>query len=329
MSQNFSSTRNIITFLLIAGTLLLLVYLSFNPHENKQAAIRIGITEWPGFEYLFITKKQRFFEQAGLDIELVELSSLAEVRRAFERGKVDGMAATLVEVLEAYKYSEQIAQTIAVIDYSNGADEILALKQYESLKDLKGKTIGVEAGSFSSYLVSRALEINNIKYSEIVLVPMELHKLPRALKTGKVDAITSHLPVSIAIKKQLDVNTLFDSSLIPQKLLDVIAINKQVLINNPKFQKQFLQAWGNTLAYAENNRDDSYRTLTERLPISIKEFKNSMALIHLVGADDQDQFFNEDGVFKDNLAETGEIVFMHLDTSKIDYSQFIYSSNKN
>lgn len=329
MSQNFSSTRNIITFLLIAGTLLLLVYLSFNPHEKKQAAIRIGITEWPGFEYLFITKKQRFFEQAGLDIELVELSSLAEVRRAFERGKVDGMAATLVEVLEAYKYSEQIAQTIAVIDYSNGADEILALKQYESLKDLKGKTIGVEAGSFSSYLVSRALEINNIKYSEIVLVPMELHKLPRALKTGKVDAITSHLPVSIAIKKQLDVNTLFDSSLIPQKLLDVIAINKQVLINNPKFQKQFLQAWGNTLAYAENNQDDSYRILTERLPISIKEFKNSMALIHLVGADDQDQFFNEDGIFKDNLAETGEIVFMHLDTSKIDYSQFIYSSNKN
>ncbi len=165
MSQNFSGKRNIISFLLIAGTLLLFVYLSFNPYENKQETIRIGITQWPGFEYLFITHKQGFFKQAGIDIELVELSSLAEVRRAFERGKVDGMAATLVEVLEAHKYSEQIAQTIAVIDYSNGADEILASKQFKNLKDLKGKKIGVEAGSFSSYLVSRALEINDIKYS--------------------------------------------------------------------------------------------------------------------------------------------------------------------
>ncbi|QMU60372.1 MAG: transporter substrate-binding domain-containing protein [Gammaproteobacteria bacterium] len=327
MSQNFSGKRNIISFLLIAGTLLLFVYLSFNPYENKQETIRIGITQWPGFEYLFITHKQGFFKQAGIDIELVELSSLAEVRRAFERGKVDGMAATLVEVLEAHKYSEQIAQTIAVIDYSNGADEILASKQFKNLKDLKGKKIGVEAGSFSSYLVSRALEINDIKYSEVVLIPMELHKLPRALKTGKVDAITSYTPVSIAIKKQLDVNTLFDSSQIPQKLLDVIAINKQVLINNPGLQKQFLQAWKDTLEYVENNNEDSYRTLTERLPITIEEFKNSMSLIHLVGSDEQDQYFNEDGIVQDNLVKTGDVVFMHLDTSKIDYSQFIFNSN--
>ena len=73
MSQNFSGKRNTITFLLIAATLLLFVYISSNPYESKQETIRIGIHQWPGYEYLFIAKKQGFFKQVGLDIELVEL----------------------------------------------------------------------------------------------------------------------------------------------------------------------------------------------------------------------------------------------------------------
>ncbi|MFK7815396.1 MAG: ABC transporter substrate-binding protein [Gammaproteobacteria bacterium] len=325
MSQNFSSKRNIISFLSIAAMLILLVYISSNPYVSKQETLRIGITEWPGFEYLFIAKKQGFFKKAGLNIELVELSSLAEVRRAFERGKVDGMAATLVEVLEAYKYSGQIAQPIAVIDYSNGADEILGNKNLKNINDLKGKKIGVEAGSMSAYLVSRALEINNIDYSDVIIIPMSLLKLPKALKTGKVDAITSYPPVSIAIKKQIEINVLFDSSLIPRKLIDVIAINKNVLKHNPKLRQSFLQAWGETLRYAEENPESSYQTLTERLHISIQEFKNSMSLINLVGIDEQDQYFNQD-IIKDNLVKTGDIVFKHLDTSKVDYSEFIYAN---
>jgi NitT/TauT family transport system substrate-binding protein len=328
MSQNFSGKRNIITFLLIASMLLVFVYLSSNPHETKQETIRIGITQWPGFEYLFVTKKQGFFKNAGIDIELVELSSLAEVRRAFERGKIDGMASTLVEVLEAYKYSEQVAQPIIVIDYSNGADEILASHSLNNIQDLKGKKIGVEAGSLSTYLVNRALEINDIDNSEVVIIPMELHMLPRALKSGKVDAITSYPPISIAIKKQLEVNVIFDSSLIPQKLLDIVAINKNILNNNPTLQSSFIQAWGETLKYAEEHHQESYETLTERLLISTQEFKNSMSLIYLVGADEQDQYF-QDEIIKNNLITTGDIVFKHLDTSKIDYSKFIPNHNIN
>jgi NitT/TauT family transport system substrate-binding protein len=324
MSQNLSGKRNIITFLLIASMLLVFVYLSLNPHEAKKETIRIGITQWPGFEYLFITKKQGFFKKAGIDIELVELSSLAEVRRAFERGKIDGMASTLVEVLEAYKYSEQVAQPIAIIDYSDGADEILAHKSLNNINDLKGKKIGIEAGSLSSYLVNCALEINNIDISDVVIMPMELHMLPKALKSGKVDAITSYPPVSVAIKKQLDVNILFDSSSIPQKLLDVVAINKNILKNNPKLQMSFLQAWGETLKYVEEHKEDSYLTLTERLQISTDEFKKSMSLIHLVDNNEQESYF-KDNILKENLKTTGEIVFKHLDTTKFDYSIFLYN----
>ena len=324
MSQNFSGKRNTITFLLIAATLLLFVYISSNPYVSKQETIRIGIPQWPGYEYLFVAKKQGFFKQTGLDVELVELSSLTEVRRAFERGKVDGMASTLIEVLEAFKYSGKIAQPVLIIDYSNGADEILGSTKIKTIRELKGKIIGVEAGSMSTYLVSRALEMNDINSSEVVIMPMELHDMPTALKTGKVDAITSYPPASVAIKKQFDINVLFDSSKIPNEILDVIAINNEILENNPELQKQLLQVWKLILDYTRDYSDDSYSILTERLMISGNEFKQAMAHINLVGHHEQSQFFTEDLLMK-LLSKTGNVVFKHLEVEIIDYSQFIYN----
>lgn len=324
MSQNFSGKRNTITFLLIAATLLLFVYISSNPYENKLETIRIGINQWPGYEYLFIAKKQGFFKQAGLDIELIELSSLTEVRRAFERGKVDGMASTLIEVLEAFKYSGKIAQPVLIIDYSNGADEILGSTKINTIKELKGKKIGVESGSLSTYLVSRALEMNDIKSSEVLIMPMELHDMPTALKTGEVDAITSFPPASVAIKKQMRVNVLFDSSTIPNEILDVITIHNEILAKNPELQNKLLQTWKLILEYSDNYSEEAYSTLTERLMISVNEFKQAMGHIILVGHHEQSQYFTEDLLMK-SLLKTGEVVFKHLETEEIDYSQFIYS----
>ncbi len=329
MSQNLSGSRNIISFLLISAILILFVYLSSNPYERKKDTIHIGVTQWPGFEYLFIAKKQGFFKKAGLDVELVELSSLSEVRRAFERDKIDGMAATLVEVLEAYKYSSQIAQPILVIDYSEGADEILAVGNINSISELKGKKIGVEAGSMSAYLVSTALEIHNVKYSDVVIIPMKLHALPKALKSGMVDAITSYAPVSVAIKKQLNVNVIFDSSEVPQKLLDIIAINSKFLANNSELQNKLIHAWELTLNFVDEYPDESYSILTERMHISTDDFKNSMKLIHLVSAEEQNIYFNKNGIINNNLLKTGEIVFMNLDNHELDYSKFLLNETIN
>lgn len=324
MSQIFSGKRNIITFLLIAATLLVLVYTSSNPYENKQETIRIGINQWPGYEYLFIAEKQGFFKQEKLDVELVELSTLAGVRRAFERGKLDGMAATLIEVMEAYKYSGRIAQPVLITDYSNGADQILGSTHLKSIKDIKGKKIGVEAGSLSTYLVNYALNTNNIKSSEVIMVPLDTHKFVNALKNRRVDAITSYPPASIALKKEFNLNILFDSSLIPHKLLDIVAIDRDILIKHPKFQNKLLRVWELTLSYVDKHPLEAFEILTERFQISKNEFQQSLASIHLIPAHEQDRYFNKEGLLKKSLIKTGEIVFKHLDREKIDYSMFIY-----
>ena len=329
MSQNFSGSRNIILFLSVSTILIILIYLSPKNIDDSPVKIRLGITHKPGFDYLFITKKNGFFKQANLDIELVELSSLAEVRRAFERGKIDAMTVTLVELLEAYKYSNQIGQAILITGYSNGVDEILVLGQINDLKDLKGKKIGVEAGSVSTYIASAALEMNSIARSEVIFTPMEFHKLPSALKMEEVDAITSYPPISFSIKKQLDVNVIFDSSKLSHLLLEIVAVNKKVLIKHSGLQERFRKAWDLTLDYVNSNPGDTYSTITDHYNLSIEEYKKSVEVAHIVSANEQYTYFNKDRIIKESLSKIGEVVFKDLAQNDTNYSQFIFQSESN
>ena len=327
MSQNLSGMRNIILFLIIS-TLLLLFIFSFSQTKNTHKdIIKIGIDQYPGFEHLFIAKKEGFFKEVGLEIELIELSSLAEVRRAFERGKIDGMASTLVELLEAYKYSKRIAQVVLVIDFSNGADVILASPEIKSMRDLMGKSIGVESGSLSVYLTYRAIQLNKMKPSDVMMIPMSHHEMLHALENGEIDAITSYPPTSITIKKLLEVNNIFDSSKISEEIIDVLAIDNNILKKFPDIQTKLHQAWDKTYKFVQANPNIAHKTLVERLPISIEEFKTSMYNIDLVPAEKQNEYLKPGGITIQALKKIGNFVFMQNDEKILDYSQFVYNQS--
>ena len=62
--------------------------------EAPSDPLRVGINPWPGYGPLFLAADKGFFAEEGIDVELVELTSLADVRRAFERGQIDGMTSS-------------------------------------------------------------------------------------------------------------------------------------------------------------------------------------------------------------------------------------------
>ena len=136
--------------LLIALTFLLAACL-----DRSDEPIRIGINPWPGYEPLFLAHTQGFFEEEGVTVELVEFSSLGDVRRAFERGQVDGMASSLIEVIQANERSAREPRVFLIVDFSAGADVLVVDQSIKTLQDLKGKRIAAEAASLSMFIVAQ------------------------------------------------------------------------------------------------------------------------------------------------------------------------------
>ena len=64
--------------------------------KTPPAALRIGINAWPGYEYLTLADQLGYYKDEGLKVKLIPFQTLADGRRAFEKGHIDIMAGTLI-----------------------------------------------------------------------------------------------------------------------------------------------------------------------------------------------------------------------------------------
>ena len=60
--------------------------------ETPNPPLRIAINPWPGYEFLYLAERLKLFEAEGVEVRILQFSSLNDSRRAFELGKADGFS---------------------------------------------------------------------------------------------------------------------------------------------------------------------------------------------------------------------------------------------
>jgi len=118
------------------------------------------------------------------------------------------------------------SKIIALMDYSEGSDMIIGKPGVESIKDLKGKTVGLELTLVEHLLLLHALHVNGLKQSDVKLVNTKTNDTPQTLASGKVDAVGAWYPVSgQALKDVAGSKKLYTSAEAKGLIFDVIAVN--------------------------------------------------------------------------------------------------------
>src|SRR5688572_20499010 len=77
----------------IAFTLGLAFWAAGCVREQVGPTYRIGLGPWVGFGPLYLAQEKGLFEKAGLDIDLIVLTGLAERNSALRSGHIDALAA--------------------------------------------------------------------------------------------------------------------------------------------------------------------------------------------------------------------------------------------
>src|SRR5215471_21397088 len=134
--------------------------------------IKIGYSDWPGYTVLEVAKQKGWFKDAGLDVELVWFEYSPSID-AFAAGKVDGVTIVAGDDMVTGASGAK-SKIVCLIDYSEGSDMIVGAPGIESIKDLKGKKVGVE----------------------LTLVGTATDKTPQALQSGQVSAVGAWYPIS-------------------------------------------------------------------------------------------------------------------------------------
>jgi NitT/TauT family transport system substrate-binding protein len=251
--------------------------------ESAPPTVKIAINPWPGYEFLFLAQEKGFFEAQNLDIKLVELPSLADVQRVYVQGRADGMASTMIEAVQAAGLTQEAIAITLIPDYSNGGDVIVSTDSITKVSELKGKRVGAEIGSLGMYILAQALAKEGLELNDVDILNVEQLDAEDSMKRGEIDAIVTYPPYSTAIMKHDEYHQIFDTSSIPQDIIDTISLRKSTLDTLDKeWLHRFYTAWDQALAYSQKNPEDAYHIMATREGISVDEFKDPLTGLQLL-----------------------------------------------
>ncbi|MFM8330214.1 MAG: ABC transporter substrate-binding protein [Candidatus Methylumidiphilus sp.] len=237
--------------------------------------LRVGIGDFPPYELMYLAQEQGYFREAGVNVRLVEFSAQSDVNRAYQQGKLDGLGTTLVDVLLIRERDGKDLRAVRVIDYSNGADVILATPAMRSVADLRGRRIAVEANSVSHFVLVRALEQAGLGLADVTAV-LEREIDSIAPQAGDFDAIVTYPPYTARLRQVANLHPLFSTQAIPGEVLDVYAFDARAIAERPAQLRAFLQGIERAYAYLQAHREDACRIMARREKMTPEAFCQSL-----------------------------------------------------
>lgn len=252
-----------------------------SPWPWGPAKVRLGITDWPGYEYFYLAQEWELAE--GIELQVNQHSSLKDQRFSYEQGDVDAITTTLTEALAiCQEMPPRCPQLVLVLDESVGGDQLIAQRRVSDLAALRGETVGLERSVLGEYLLLRALETVDLRLGDVKLV----YDGPRALidqfRDRSLAAVVTYPPYSDSLVNADAHHLLFSSSQLPGEVVDVLAVSPAFARHHPQRVEALVATWWAARDQARRRPDQAVALMARREGVSVQAFRHSEALLRYV-----------------------------------------------
>jgi NitT/TauT family transport system substrate-binding protein len=257
--------------------LMFALALSFTFAAERPAAaapLTIGYSDWPGYVAWQVAIDKGWLKEAGLDVTFQWFDYSASLD-AFGAGKIDSVLTTNGDTLVTGGSGTK-GVMIMLTDYSNGNDMIVGKPGIKSLKDLKGKKIGIEVGLVEHLLLLHGLDKAGMKEKDVTLVNTKTNDTPQVLASGQVDAIGAWQPNSgMAMKQVPGAKPVYTSEQAPGLIYDVLTVNPTVLSARKAEWQKIVKLWDKVVHYVNDpkTQDDAVKIMAARTGVTPEEYK--------------------------------------------------------
>jgi NitT/TauT family transport system substrate-binding protein len=278
---------------------LLAAAMLFSASAHAAEPLRIGYSDWPGWVVWEVAIDKGWFKEAGLDVQFEWFDYVASME-AFGAGKIDIVGMTNGDALVTGSTGAK-SVIFLLNDYSNGNDMIIAKPGINSIKELKGKKIGVEIGFVDHLLLLNALKKNGLTEADVELVNVPTNETPKVLASGQVDAIGAWQPSSgIALKMVPGSKPIYTSADEPGLIYDVYAASPQVYATRKEDLKKLLKVWYRVVDYFYDpkTREDAIKIMAARVGLKPEEYKTFVSGTKILKLEEAKQFMKKADGFK-------------------------------
>ncbi|MGE5391234.1 MAG: ABC transporter substrate-binding protein [Deltaproteobacteria bacterium] len=220
-----------------------------------EKTITIGVM--PDVESIpfIIAEKNGYFKKEGVKVELQHFRSAKDRDSALQGGKLDGMITDVLAVV----FANEGGIKMRIVSRNDGNIELMAGKNsgIKSVKDLKGRTIGMSTNTIMEYTADQMLIAGGVKPEEVKKVAIP--PLPtrfEMLQGGRVDAAILPEPLAgLAVKGGAAV---LNSSDAMANKPGAIAFTAESIQQYPGEVKAVFRAYNDAVDYLAKEPAESY-----------------------------------------------------------------------
>lgn len=259
---------------------------------NAAEKIRIGTADWIGYAPFYVAAELGLFKKYDLDLELQNFADPAQMPAALESGAIQGNMYTYDQVITLVANSHAY-KVVMPIDYSNGADALVAPKSITSIAQLKGQKIAYPFATCDNLLVVYALQSAGLTEADVQGVDTTPDNVPAALLSGATAGATYEPNITKILKMEggPGFHTLYTSRSAPGLITDVLYFSADYIKKNPKTITAVIHGYLDGLAMMKNHPEITTPIIAKRLSSSVEDIKVQFDGVHNVPPAEMAQYF--------------------------------------
>jgi NitT/TauT family transport system substrate-binding protein len=228
----------------------------------EAGSLKLAHSTWVGYGPFYIARDKGFFKEEGVDVELTIMEDTPLKMGAFMAGQID-MVASTVDEFPIYLKEGKTLRYILAVDNSKGGDGVVALKEINSVADLKGKKVAFEQGSVSQFFFNALLKEAGMSQDDVEAVNMTATDAGTAFASKNVDAAVTWEPALSQGASSPHGKLLVSSADKPGLITDVVAVTGDTAVAKADDLKAFVRAWYKALDFLAKNPDEGYAVMAK------------------------------------------------------------------
>ncbi|AWB66018.1 hypothetical protein C2869_06005 [Saccharobesus litoralis] len=287
--------RHLVQLCLLGGLLLGCI-------KQQSESLSIGTNTWPGYEPLYLAQSMNYYQDDN--IKLIELASASDVLHAMRNGTLEMAALTADEAFTLIDDGLDI-KIIAIMDYSSGGDALVVNPTITSINDIRNKRIGVESTAVGAIMLDAVLSRANLVISDITVVPCTVDIHLECF--NKTDGLITFEPALSKIVS-LGGRVIFDSSHIPQRIIDVLVVRGDILVNQRQQVKTVLRGYLQGVDYLQKDPITAHHKISQRLAINTTLLQKAFSGLTIPNAQQSVTTFKQPQTLIQNLNQLATLM---------------------
>ncbi len=265
---------------------------SMSASAETPTRVRLGTVAWIGYAPFYVAVEKDLFRKYGVKVELQDFPDPALMPSAIKSGGLQGAMYTYDLVINAAARGQGL-KVVMPIDYSNGADALVADKSIRTVADLKGRKVAYPFSTCDNLLVAFALEKAGLKESDIQGIDTTPENVAAAMTAGAVAGATYEPNITQILKLGGGgkFHVLFDSSKAPGLITDVLFFDAAYIEKHPKVVDAVMRGYLDGLAYLKAKPDDARKIIAKAMSVTAAEVKEQQKGVYNIPASEMSGYF--------------------------------------